>query len=52
MIKKLVTLAALAMLLGSPTSYAVFVLGNTLVEKIFLSTSKWHRVGRTDGESR
>ena len=32
MIKKLVTLAALAMLLGSPTSYATFVLGNTLVE--------------------
>ena len=33
MIKKLVTITALAMLLGSPTSYAVFVLGNTLVEK-------------------
>lgn len=32
MIKKLVTIAALAMLLGSPTSYAEFVQGNELVE--------------------
>jgi hypothetical protein len=32
MIKKLVTIAALAMLLGSPASYAEFVQGNELVE--------------------
>ena len=32
MIKKLVTLAALAMLLGSPSSYADFFPGNKLVE--------------------
>ena len=32
MIKKLVTIAALAMLLGSPTSYADFITGNELVE--------------------
>lgn len=30
MIKKLVTIAALAMLLGSPTSYAAFITGNKL----------------------
>ena len=30
MIKKLVTIAALAMLLGSPTSYAVSITGNKL----------------------
>ena len=31
MIKKLVTIAALAMLLGSPASYADFITGNKLV---------------------
>jgi len=32
MIKKLVMIAALAMLLGSPTSYAAIVSGNSLVQ--------------------
>ena len=32
MIKKLVTIAALAMLLGSPTSYAGFETGNSLAQ--------------------
>ena len=32
MIKKLVTIAALAMLLGSPASYAAFITGNELAD--------------------
>ncbi len=32
MIKKLVTIAALAMLLGSPASYADFITGNSLAQ--------------------
>ena len=37
MIKKLVTIAALAMLLGSPASYADFITGNSLAQDLHLS---------------